>query len=187
MKVYTRGGDKGKTHLADGSRVLKSHSRVKAYGELDELSCCIGLLKDLLQSNLATPEISTTLLENISHIQQHLYYLSSEIAGLKKSKIQQDHLLTDTHVRFLEETIDQYSRNLPILKHFVLPGGHFLNSYSHICRTVCRRAERSLIELNNEESIRNECIQYINRLSDLLFTIARLLSEHLKVAEPLAH
>jgi cob(I)alamin adenosyltransferase len=167
VKLYTRGGDRGETGLADGSRVPKDHLRVAAYGELDELSALLGVVaartrRDSLRSLLAG-------------IQRDLLALGAQLAdprrtiGERKAKA----ALDDEHVVRLERAIDRCQAGLPPLRRFILPGGSPVGALLHLARTVCRRAERSIVALARSESVDARVVVYVNRLSDLLFVLAR--------------
>ena len=160
-KIYTRTGDKGKTRLANGEEVSKDSLRVAAYGDIDELNSIIGLV--------LTENPYDKLGAVLSSIQHTLFDLGGELAsdGMIKD------LVTDEHVTTLETHIDQTNAKLPTLEEFILPGGTKSASMLHLARTVCRRAERSIITLAQSESVAPVMIQYVNRLSDLLFVMAR--------------
>ena len=166
MKIYTGFGDKGDTALFGGETVKKNHLRVEMYGTLDELNSLIGLLRNKNKDSQINK-----VLENI---QNELFTYGSEIAPPDESKRAKftEHI-SELHINTLENAIDRFMEKLPELKMFVLPGGSEAACYAHLGRTVCRRAERMLISLANEIEIRNELIVYLNRLSDLLFVIAR--------------
>jgi len=163
-KIYTRTGDKGDTGLGDGSRVAKDSLRVEAYGTTDELNSIIGMI---LAHSL--PDEIKTCLEGVQH---DLFDLGSELSVPNFSK------LTLEYVTRLEETLDDLNADLPMLKEFILPAGGHATSACHLARTVCRRAERRAVSLNREEPISPHVISYLNRLSDLLFVIARVLARH---------
>lgn len=167
MKLYTKAGDKGKTALLGGGRVSKAQLRVIAYGEVDELAANIGLLRDLMADFLALKDFDAIL----NKIQNELFLVGSELACLNEQfltdKIEKD------AVSFLEENIDLQSAALPELKNFVLPGGHILNSHTHIVRCVCRRTERAVVSLADQETVRPCLLSYLNRLSDWLFITSR--------------
>ncbi len=175
-KLYTKTGDKGTTSLLGGKKVPKSALRIEAYGNVDELNSFLGLLKD--QS-----DVENRLKQQIYWIQEHLFSIGSLLAtepgfsGFELPKI------TDTEVSQLEVWIDKFDSELPALKNFILPGGHQAVSISHVCRSVCRRAERSIIALGNEEDIDEVIIRFVNRLSDYLFIFARVIGKQLDVAE----
>lgn len=161
-RVYTRSGDKGETGLVGGERVSKDSTRVRAYGEVDELNSYLGLLKSELSGN------TKELVEVIEFLQQELFDLGSELAtateypGMLK--------ITPEHVLRLEKLCDHYGEGLPELTSFILPGGSKVGALLHICRTVCRRAEREIV---GEEYFSDSVLAYINRLSDLFFILAR--------------
>lgn len=192
MKIYTKSGDKGKTSLVGGKRVSKSHLRVMAYGDLDELSSYLGLIKDMSASHWP---IFSDLLKSLNQTQKEIFILSSQIACAEHVTPPVT-LPEDAHLR-LEKEIDQMSAELPLLKHFVFPGGDVFHSHIHICRCVCRRAERQMIFLfeslksvSPDEEITTPGMIYINRLSDWLFTASRLVlikqnkSEDLWITSP---
>ncbi len=169
MKIYTGVGDKGKTHLFGGQVVSKSALRIETYGTLDELNSFLGLL----ESKLSNAEINQLL----EKLQSQIFTLSSEIATpdeIQRAKFKER--IGTEDIRFLEQTIDHYSEKLPQLKSFILPGGGEAGALCHIARTICRRAERNLIRWGQEEAVENQWIVYLNRLSDLLFVLARYLN-----------
>lgn len=161
-KIYTRTGDKGTTGLADGSRVPKDDPRVEAMGGVDELNSHIAviLLNDL------SAEVRECLLD----VQHALFDIGGELA------IPGHTTVTAAYVERLENTLDGFNENLPPLKEFILPGGGPAAVATHVARTVCRRAERCLLTLSRETSVNEESRRYINRLSDLLFVLARVLA-----------
>ncbi len=166
MKIYTRTGDDGKTGLFGGHRVSKCDARVDAYGNIDELNAVLGVAR----SHGLPPELD----EPIEQFQRDLFVLGAELATVPgaESKLGIS-LIDEDDVVKLEELIDRTEAHLPPLKHFVLPGGSPAGATLHLCRTVCRRAERSLIAAQSVTAIRPVLIRYINRLSDLLFVWAR--------------
>jgi cob(I)alamin adenosyltransferase len=167
-KIYTKTGDEGNTSLLGGNRVPKNHPRVEAYGNIDELNSFIGLLR----SNATEKHI----IDSLINVQTHLYYMASLIACdscKEQSKLTQ---ITDADISFLEEEIDSMTKTLPELEAFIIPGGNAAISYAHITRCVCRRAERSVINLSEKTYIDNIIIIYLNRLSDYFFTLARKLT-----------
>jgi cob(I)alamin adenosyltransferase len=161
-KIYTRTGDAGTTGLGDGSRVSKDSLRVHAMGEVDETNAVLGLL---LAEEL--PEDVRTLLTGVQH---DLFDLGGEVCipGMA--------LITARQVEYLEEELDRLNEPLPPLKDFILPGGSRAAALAHHARTVCRRAERSLVALAQEEAVNEAPRQYLNRLSDLLFVLGRVLN-----------
>lgn len=166
-KIYTKTGDTGETSLFGGQRVAKDNIRVNAYGTIDELNSHIGLVKDCVSD----PDAKELLRE----IQEELFIIGSHIAtGSDKSTLIEN--IGEESVLSLEEAIDDIEKGLEPLKNFILPGGHIFVSFCHIARCVCRRAEREIITLNREEIVDPVIIKYLNRLSDLLFVLARKIT-----------
>ena len=177
-KIYTRTGDDGTTGLVGGTRVKKTAPRVQAYGDLDELNAHIGLCV-----TLASQKGITAIASNLSIIQNELFDLGSELAcpqGIAGPGIPST---SPEQVTKLEELIDLFNKDLPALNSFVLPGGSLLNAHLHIARTICRRAERSILSLHEDESVPEATRHYINRLSDLLFVMSRAASTHEGIKE----
>jgi len=167
MKIYTKKGDKGKTQLLGGSMVSKNHIKLECYGSIDELNSFVG--------NIYDQEIGAFHKEILSKIQNQLFNLGSIISfDGKKDKIQLPNITTKS-IKLMEKAIDKMEEELPVLSNFILPSGHPTASKCHIARTVCRRAERNLVALGQEEQIDNLHIQYLNRLSDYLFVLARTI------------
>jgi cob(I)alamin adenosyltransferase len=167
MKIYTKKGDKGKTQLLGGTIVGKNHIKLECYGTIDELNSFIGSIYD--------QKISASQKEILFRIQNQLFNLGSIISfDCKKGKIKLPDITTQD-IKMLEKAIDTMEEELPILKAFILPSGHPTASKCHIARTVCRRAERNLVALAEEEKINTLHIQYLNRLSDYLFVLARTI------------
>lgn len=162
-KIYTRTGDDGSTGLADGNRIAKNAQRVEAMGTADELNCHIGVLIELLE-----PE--DELVAPLQRIQHHLFDLGGEFA------IPGSQMITGDHIQWLETTLDAHNEHLPPLKNFILPGGSQAAAQCHLARAVCRRAERVVVALGHEDSINAASRKYLNRLSDLLFVLARILA-----------
>lgn len=182
MKIYTKTGDKGTTALFGGTRVPKSHIRIDAYGTVDELNSHLGLVKDTCQNAEVT--------KFMNHIQDRLFTVGAilatdpEKARMKNGKDRLDiSRISQENISALEVKIDAMNENLPPMTHFVLPGGHPTVSYCHIARCVCRRAERLATALYNLEKFDQEVLQYLNRLSDYLFVLARKLSKDLNAEE----
>jgi cob(I)alamin adenosyltransferase len=161
-KIYTRTGDDGTTGLGDGSRVAKDSLRVEAYGTVDELNSALGLL--------LAGELPTTLQQCLLRVQHRLFDLGGELC------VPGFALMAARHVEQLEQTLDALNADLPPLKDFILPGGNAQAARCHLARTVCRRAERRVASLAREESLNPEGLRYLNRLSDLLFVMARVLA-----------
>lgn len=161
-RIYTRSGDSGQTGLADGSRIHKQDPRIEALGELDELNAAIGLVLAF-----DPPDEPGKLLQGI---QQQLFDLGGELALPDSTR------LDDDDVAALEAAIDRFNAGLPPLREFILPGGPPAAAQAHFARTVCRRAERSLWRLAAREKVNSSSLAYLNRLSDLLFVVARSLA-----------
>jgi len=166
-KVYTKTGDKGTTSLVGGKRVPKFDDRIEAYGTIDELLSYIGLLRDMIKND----EAKKTLIE----IQSKLMTVSSVLATEAQEK-QDAYNLHKSDIEFLEKEIDAMDTELPALTKFIIPGGHIMVSHCHIARTICRRAERLVIYVAETNYVSPLALQYLNRLSDYLFTLARYVS-----------
>lgn len=167
MKIYTKQGDKGHTSLIGGKKVKKDHERLHAYGCLDELNSTLGVARSLL-TDAMKKEIDETLFK----IQNKLFNIGSYLACEDPQIRKKLPPLHPDDTLFLENEIDKYSSQLPALTEFILPGGHIAASQMHVARTLCRRAEREAIKTNDEDS-ENLVIPYLNRLSDLLYVLAR--------------
>jgi cob(I)alamin adenosyltransferase len=163
-KIATRTGDNGTTGLGDGSRTGKDSLRVHSMGDVDELNSQIGLL--------LCEELPAAMREELISIQHDLFDLGGELC------IPGYTMITDTHVARLDALLEKYNADLPALKDFILPGGSRAAAIAHVCRTVCRRAERSIVGLGKTEKINEQPRQYVNRLSDLLFVLARVLNRY---------
>ena len=163
MRIYTRTGDNGMTSLIGGKRVKKYDIRLEAYGTIDELNSCIGLI-------LSTNEEK----EILNEIQNMLFNIGAWLADGTGQR--PDDSCIEEGLKQLENEIDRLSELLPTLKSFVMPGGNIGASFAHLARTVCRRAERRIIELADKEIINQNLIKYINRLSDYLFVLARMIN-----------
>lgn len=176
MKIYTRTGDTGQTSLLNGKRVPKDSLRIETYGTLDELNSHIGMLRDLLEGKNA---------ELLTKVQVHLFDIGSTLSAGDEATVARFKVPTvqDVDVAALEAAMDGFDADLPPMRNFILPGGHPAISQAHICRTVCRRAERLAIRLAGEEAVPEITIRYLNRLSDLLFMLARWTGWRLKVEE----
>ena len=174
MKIYTKTGDKGKTSLIGGTKVFKSDLRIEAYGTVDELNSFVGLCLDHLKSSNVLAEI-----------QDRLFTIGSALAcdPEKETKLK----IPDLHesdVVLLEKEIDKMNETLPVMKSFILPGGHVTVSTLHVTRTVCRRAERCCVKMEKKEmEIESHIIKYLNRLSDYLFVLARFAAHQLGAEE----
>ena len=175
MKIYTKTGDKGTTALFGGKRVSKADLRIDTYGTIDELNSWIGMVRDL--------EVNQKRKDVLVEIQDRLFTVGSILAtepGNTKVKIPS---LAEADILFLEKEIDAMDAALPPMRFFVLPGGHIAISHCHVARTVCRRSERLIIALHAQESVPDEVIKYINRLSDYLFVLSRMVAHELRAEE----
>jgi cob(I)alamin adenosyltransferase len=163
-RIATRTGDDGTTGLGDGSRTRKDSLRIAAIGDVDELNSTIGLLQ--------TEPLPEKVRAALTDIQHDLFDLGGElcIPGFEN--------LPEARVARLDELLEQYNADLPRLQEFILPGGSRAAAIAHVARTVCRRAERAIVALGSAEPVRPVCRQYVNRLSDLLFVLARVLNRH---------
>ena len=169
MKIYTKTGDKGDTGLIDGSRALKSDLRIIAYGEVDEANSHIGLIISNIKGNSIFDDLEKILFD----IQHDLFVLGAELANPKNTK--DDNMLVKKEmITNIERYIDELESELAPISYFILPGGTVESSLIHICRTVVRRAERTTVALSREQKINQDILMYLNRLSDLLFVLARV-------------
>ncbi len=175
MKIYTKTGDQGSTALFGGQRLSKADLRIDAYGTIDELNSFVGLLRDQL--------VNASRKEILTEIQDRLFTIGSILAtepGNTKVKIPS---LLESDILVLEKEIDSMDAQLPPMKFFVLPGGHESVSFGHVTRTVCRRAERLVIGLHEQNPVDSLVIKYLNRLSDYLFMLCRIMAHELKIEE----
>jgi len=161
-KITTRTGDKGETGLGDGTRVPKDHRRVAALGDIDELNCALGLI--------LAEEVPGEIRAALGEVQQDLFDLGGELS------IPGHALLKAERVAFLEAATGRWNKDLAPLKEFILPGGSRAAAAAHLARTVCRRAERSVVALGRKERVSAPARRYLNRLSDLLFVVGRVLN-----------
>ena len=161
-KIYTRTGDKGTTGLGDGSRVDKDSLRVEAYGTVDELNSAVGFV--------LTTDLPNKVWKCLNHVQHELFDLGGELCMPGTT------LIPDSYVERLEKELDRFNEDLPALKDFILPGGSEAASRCHMARTVARRAERRVVSLAHNAAVNEVTIRYLNRLSDLLFVVARVLA-----------
>jgi cob(I)alamin adenosyltransferase len=168
FKIYTRKGDDGKTALLGGDRVSKHHIRVESYGTVDELNSYLGLIRSTTQE--------VTVLTAIAQVQDRLFTLGSYLASAAGSKVILPELY-DEDVSFLESEIDRMTADLPELRNFILPGATTAGAHAHVARCICRRAERLVVYLSDNEEIDAMIVTYLNRLSDYLFTLARYLDK----------
>lgn len=186
-KIYTKTGDQGNTMLASGEFVSKGSLRIEAYGTVDELNSFVGLTRDKLISLVGHEKNKLSpLVDKLLDIQHSLFDLGGELATPQKFlDTGRQQVVTDEDVKQLEILIDAMNSQLEPLANFVLPGGSEINSLAHVCRTIARRAERHIVNLANEEVIRDRAIIFINRLSDYFFVFARFVSFHFETQEVL--
>ncbi|WP_420400324.1 cob(I)yrinic acid a,c-diamide adenosyltransferase [Flagellimonas sp.] len=176
MKIYTKTGDKGTTALFTGKRVPKHHIRIESYGTIDELNSFLGLLRD--------QDMDSHTKDVLSLIQNKLFTVGAILATepTKENRLKIPRI-SDEDIHLLEKEMDQMNEELPEMTHFILPGGHTTVSYCHIARTICRRAERMISYLHENDPVPESLLSYINRLSDYLFVLARKLSKELQAEE----
>lgn len=171
--------------MATGEKVSKSSRRIEAYGTIDELNAVVGMLRDALTSGKPS-QAPDDLAAQLLLIQNELFDLGGELAVTNKFlDTSKQQVVGPSEIRRLEMDMDRMNESLPPLENFILPGGHIVNSTAHLARTVCRRAERRLVELAEHEDVRDEAKIYLNRLSDWLFVACRALSARLEVREVL--
>jgi len=180
-RVYTRQGDAGETSLAGGQRVAKDSPRIEAYGTVDELNSFVGLTRATATDAPALADLSAILLR----VQHELFNLGSILATLPADVHPRQARITEAEISQLETEMDRMNAELPALRSFVLPGGSRLNAELHVCRTVCRRAERMVTALAREEQIPAEAVKYLNRLGDAFFVWSRWASHRMGVPETL--
>ncbi|WP_421751527.1 cob(I)yrinic acid a,c-diamide adenosyltransferase [Croceimicrobium sp.] len=165
MKIYTKTGDKGQTSLVSGERVAKNHARIEAYGTVDELNACIAVMKDSAKFKDFNPDIE--------NIQSTLFSIGSHLSATEKNKYPLPEI-KESLIQKLEQDMDTMNLELEQLRSFIIPGGDLSASYAHVARTICRRAERRVIDLELQEiSMHPVILPFLNRLSDYLFTLAR--------------
>jgi cob(I)alamin adenosyltransferase len=181
-RIYTRAGDGGLTRLVGGQRVAKDDLRIEAYGTVDELNAFTGLARVTAES---FGEPLSSLAAALKRIQHELFNLGSILATLPEDVHAKQPRVTENEVAQLEREIDQANEALPPLRSFVLPGGSRLEAELHVCRTICRRAERLLVALSKTQSVPEETVRYLNRLSDALFVWSRWVNHVLGVPETL--
>ncbi len=169
MKIYTRTGDKGTTSLYDGSRLAKDDIRVESYGTIDELNSCLGLARNFVEDAESR--------EIIYKIQRELFNVAGELATPDTSAFPET--INESHVRFLEETIDGYIARIEQVDKFIVPGSNTGSAALHVARTVCRRAERRILTLSRDAHVSESLMKYVNRLSDCIYAMARFLETEL--------
>ncbi len=172
MKIYTKQGDEGETGLVGGSRIDKDDARIEAYGTVDELCATVGVARS---SRLSAPIES-----ELAEIQRDLFTLGAELAS---PNVDVGVRIGEQHVKRLEESIDRWDASLPTLQNFILPGGTPSAGFLHLARVICRRAERRVVSLARVADLSPQVIPYLNRLSDLLFVLARLENQEAEVSD----
>jgi cob(I)alamin adenosyltransferase len=174
FKIYTKTGDEGETALFGGKRLPKSHLRIDAYGTVDELNSFLGVVRD--------SSADAQVREVLQKIQRKLFALGANLASDPAKNLPMPDISSED-VELLENEIDRMEASLPVLKNFILPGGHTSVSLCHVARCVCRRAERLVVALHQVEPVEPLVLKYLNRLSDFLFVLARKLGKDLGVGE----
>jgi cob(I)alamin adenosyltransferase len=176
FKIYTKTGDKGETSLFGGARVPKSSLRIEAYGTVDELNSYLGLVRDHVPADLPGAR------QLLKDIQDRLFVIGANLAS-DPSKQMSVPDVREADIETLERAMDAMDAELPPLKNFILPGGHPAVSHGHVARCICRRTERLVVALHQEEAVPEILIRYLNRLSDYLFVLSRKLAQHLGAEE----
>lgn len=184
-KVYTKTGDKGKTSLVGGQRVAKNDGRIEAYGTVDELNSFVGSAVQSLEESGCDLEEAIWFHGVLIRVQHELFNLGSILATLPEDVHPKQAQIREADIQALERDIDRCNNDLPMLRSFVLPGGSRCNTDLHVCRTICRRAERLLVGLAAMESVPQEAIGYLNRLSDAFFVWSRWINQLLGKPEVL--
>lgn len=175
MKIYTKTGDKGQTSLVGGTRVSKTELRIEAYGTVDELNSCVGLVRDQAVNNDRK--------DILKEIQDRLFTIGSILASEPEQTKKRIPDLHESDIELLEKEMDRMDESLEPMRFFILPGGHQSVSFGHLARTVCRRAERVVIRLSQETEVDDLVIRYLNRLSDYLFVLCRMMIKDLNIEE----
>jgi len=182
-KIYTKSGDDGDTGLFDGSRIRKNDPRVEAYGTVDELNAQLGVLIAAIRARTSPPSAQAPitdwqkLADRATRIQHELFTLGAELATPGEKNRERMPRILPSHAETLEGWIDEATAAIKSLRAFVLPGGDPIAAQLHVCRTVCRRAERAIITADEAQAVSRDIVIYVNRLSDLLFTWARWANE----------
>ncbi|MDZ7898620.1 MAG: cob(I)yrinic acid a,c-diamide adenosyltransferase [Arcicella sp.] len=175
MKIYTKTGDNGETSLVGGTRVSKTELRIEAYGTTDELNSYIGLVRD--------QAVNANRKELLKEIQDRLFTIGSILASEPEQTKKRIPDLHESDIELLEKSMDDMDKNLEPMRFFILPGGHESISFGHLARTVCRRAERVVLRLSLETEVNELVIRYLNRLSDYLFVLCRMMAKDLGIEE----
>lgn len=184
-RIYTRAGDAGQTRLVGGQRVSKDDLRIDCYGTVDELNAFIGVARSTAAELSIRVERLAVLVAILTRVEHELFNLGSILATLPEDVHPKQPRVTDADVEQLEREIDSANEELQPLRSFVLPGGSHLDAELHVCRTVCRRAERLLVALSREQNVPGEASRYLNRLSDALFVWSRWVNHVLGASETL--
>jgi cob(I)alamin adenosyltransferase len=174
-KIYTKNGDGGQTSLVGGDKISKADMRLETYGTTDELNAHVGMLRTLALKCEQTA-VKEQLTEQLRVIQNKLFDVGSDLATMPGSPYKRKDLILSSDIEALEEWLDEMNEPLETLRSFTLPGGGELNAWAHMCRTVCRRAERQACRLADQEEVTSGVIQYLNRLSDYFFVLSRWIS-----------
>lgn len=195
MKIYTKTGDRGTTSLFGGKRVNKNSARIEAYGQVDELNTLIGVIisnlrqyssSEAQRSREVTTKVSSrqarTIKEKLLRIQAELFVLGSDLSSPLSVKVKIPRI-SKSHITRLEKEIDGWEKQLPSLKNFILPSGYVVGAGLHLARAICRRAERAIVGLTQQEKINQNALVYINRLSDWFFVAARYANHLDKIPE----
>ncbi len=172
MKIYTKKGDKGQTTLVDGTPVAKSDGRLATYGTVDELNAHLGLLASMLENEAELKELKEQLIQ----MQNWLFQLGSQLACSNSEVAAKLPSIEQSQIQTMEMWIDQWDKELPELKNFILPGGHWGSAQAQVCRTVCRRAERLCVTLDEVVPFRYPAVSFLNRASDYFFVVARIIN-----------
>lgn len=175
MKIYTKTGDDGTTGLQGGRRISKSNLRIIAYGAVDEINSCLGIV--------LTHDLDIDVTTLLGDIQNQLFVVGSDLSSPNLDEVK--NRIDDKMISSLEKNIDSFEKELDPLTNFILPGGNKTSSYLHLARTITRRAETHVVALSEQESINGMCVKYLNRLSDLLFVLARVVNKRSGVQDVL--
>ncbi len=184
-RIYTRMGDGGQTRLAGGQAVGKDDDRIECYGTVDELNAFVGVARVTAEELAARLSTLGSLAQTLRRVQHELFNLGSILATLPEDVHPKQPRITTVEIETLEREMDAANEVLPALRSFVLPGASRLDAELHVCRTVCRRAERLLVHLARQQSVPEEAVRYLNRLSDALFVWSRWANHLLSVPETL--
>jgi cob(I)alamin adenosyltransferase len=175
MKIYTKTGDKGQTSLVGGTRVSKTELRIEAYGTVDELNSYVGLVRD--------QAVNDSRKDILKEIQDRLFTIGSILASEPEQTKKRIPDLHESDIELLEKEMDKMDESLEPMRFFILPGGHQSVSFGHLARTVCRRAERIVLRLAGESEVNDLVVKYLNRLSDYLFVLCRMMIKDLNIEE----